>query len=148
MQPPLAERQSRPRHAARPSRRRGLRRDILCLGALVVIRIALTTAGYAAIRARMPQAAPSADSHFYARQLARRIERLARFVPRASCLTQALALQWLLARAGLASELFVGVRQDAAGRFAAHAWVSCNQRIVLGATTTRLSEFTVLAERR
>ncbi len=148
MQPPLTDRQPRPPRAATPSARRTLRRDVLCLGTLVVMRIALTLVGYAAIRARMPQPTPTTDSHFYARQLARSIERLARFVPRASCLTQALALQWLLARAGHASELFVGVRQDGAGRFAAHAWLSCNQRIVLGATTTRLSEFTVLAERR
>lgn len=148
MQPPLADRHHRLQRAGTSPGRRALRRNALCLGALIAIRIALTTAGYAAIRARLPQPGPSPDSHFYARQLARRIEHLARFVPRASCLTQALALQWLLARAGHASELFVGVRQDADGRFAAHAWVSCNQRIVLGSTTTRLSEFTVLAERR
>lgn len=125
-----------------------LRRDARCLAALVVMRIALSCAGYAAIRKRMPQAEASAQSHYYARQLARRIERLARFVPRASCLTQALALQYLLARAGHRSELQVGVRRDEDGRFLAHAWVSCNDRVVLGAATTRLSDFTPLAERR
>ncbi len=123
-------------------------RDARCLAALVVMRIALSCAGYAAIRKRMPQAKTSAQSHYYARQLARRIERLARFVPRASCLTQALALQYLLARSGHKSELQVGVRRDEAGRFLAHAWVSCNERVVLGAASTRLSDFTPLAERR
>lgn len=125
-----------------------LRRDALCLAALTVMRIALTCTGYAAIRKRMPDATASPQSHFYARQLARRIERLAQFVPRASCLTQALALQYLLARAGHACDLHVGVRRDPAGRFEAHAWVSCNGRIVLGAATTRLADFTPLAERR
>jgi hypothetical protein len=125
-----------------------VRRDALCLAALVAMRIALTCAGYAAIRKRMPKAAASPQSHYYARQLARRIEWLARFVPRASCLTQALALRYLLARAGHACELHVGVRRNPLGRFEAHAWVSCNGRIVLGAGTTRLADFTPLAERR
>ena len=125
-----------------------LRRDARCLAALAAMRIALTCSGYAAICKRMPQADASPNAHHYARQLAKRIERLAQFVPGASCLTQALALQYLLARAGHACELRVGVRRDDAGRFLAHAWVSCNDRIVLGAATTRLSDFTPLAERR
>jgi hypothetical protein len=69
-------------------------------------------------------------------------------VPGASCLTQAMALQYLLARAGHASELFVGVRQDEAGAFQAHAWLACNARTVLGAAGTRLEDFTMLAQRR
>ncbi len=125
-----------------------LRRDAACLAALAVMRIGLSTVGYNRIRAAMPAASPSPEAHFYARQLARRIERLSRFVPRASCLTQALALQYLLARAGHACELHVGVRRDDEGRFAAHAWVACNGRVVLGAAGTRLEEFTLLAERR
>jgi hypothetical protein len=129
-------------------RLRGLVDNVKCLAALAAMRLALSVAGYAAIRARMPAAATTADAHFYARQLARRIERLARMVPGASCLTQALALQWLLARAGHGCELLVGVRRDEAGRFAAHAWVVCNDRIVLGAASTRVADYTELARAR
>lgn len=125
-----------------------LRRDTMCLAALAAMRLALSVRGYAAIRAAMPAAPQTAEGHFYARQLARRITRLARFVPGASCLTRALALQYLLARAGHACELHVGVKRDAAGRFAAHVWVSCNGRIVLGAEGTRLADFTALAGAR
>lgn len=132
----------------RPAPARSLRRDLKCLAAIVAMRLALTVAGYAAIRDRMPPAPPTPDGHFYARQLARRIERLARAVPGASCLTQALALRYLLARAGHGSELHIGVRRDAAGRFAAHAWVSVNGRVVIGAAGTRLDEYTPLAEAR
>lgn len=148
MQEPAIDGQIVPLSGRLPRALRALRRDAKCLAALAAMRVALSTAGYARIRARMPQAAGRAESYFYARQLARRIERLARLVPRASCLTQAMALQWLLARSGHASELYVGVRQAPGGRFEAHAWVSCNQRIVLGAATTRLADFTPLAERR
>lgn len=133
------------RAAGVTARARGWRLDAKCLAALAAMRIALSAAGYAAVRARMPQAPASPHTHFYARQLARRIERLARLVPGASCLTQALALQWLLARAGHGCELLVGVRRDDTGRFAAHAWVACNDRIVLGAAGTRIEDFTTLA---
>lgn len=127
---------------------RALRRDAGCLAALAGMRLALWMRGYAAIRAWMPAAPPTPEGHFYARQLARRIERLARAVPAASCLTQALALQWLMARAGHGCVLHVGVRRDAAGRFEAHAWVSCNGRIVLGAAQRSLADFTPLAGAR
>jgi hypothetical protein len=133
------------RAAGVTARARAWRLDAKCLAALAAMRIALSAAGYAAVRARMPQAPASPHAQFYARQLARRIERLARLVPGASCLTQALALQWLLARAGHGCELLVGVRRDDTGRFAAHAWVACNDRIVLGAAGTRIEDFTTLA---
>lgn len=148
MQRPEINRRAALRSGRLPDVLSGFRRDAKCVFALVMMRIGISTAGYAAIRARMPHADAIPESYYYARQLARRIERLARLVPRATCLTQAMALQWLLARSGHASELFVGVRQAAGGQFEAHAWVSCNQRIVLGAATTRLADFTPLTERR
>jgi hypothetical protein len=43
-----------------------------------------------------------------------------------SCLVVSLALWWLLARQGIASELRVGVRKDG-GTFEAHAWVECGR---------------------
>jgi Transglutaminase-like superfamily len=68
----------------------------------------------------------SADS------LARAVGAVARFVPRASCLTQALAAQMLLSRAGHDSRLEIGVRKDPRERFEAHAWVVCGDRVVIG----------------
>lgn len=46
-----------------------------------------------------------------------------RRIPAASCLTQALALQCLLARAGHGSEVQIGVSRDPQTGFQAHAWV-------------------------
>jgi len=39
-----------------------------------------------------------------------------------TCLERSLALWWLLARKGIASQLRIGVRKDS-GKFQAHAWV-------------------------
>lgn len=69
----------------------------------------------------------------------------ARRVPRASCLTQALAAQLLLLRHGHRAELCVGVARDASGGFRAHAWIECGGRILVGGDTsaafTRLHAF-------
>jgi hypothetical protein len=56
----------------------------------------------------------------------------ARRIPHASCLTQALATQLLLARYGHASQLRVGVGRDGQGQFEAHAWVEVGGRTVIG----------------
>jgi len=121
--------------------------DAKCILVIVAMRVALTTVGYGAISRRLPRPAGRGDSRFWGRQVARQIERLARFVPKASCLTQALALQFILARAGHASRLQVGVREAADGTFSAHAWVTCDGVIVLGQQGTHLAEFTHIAER-
>lgn len=121
--------------------------DAKCLILIAIIRIALSTIGYSAIDRRLPRPPERSDSRFWARQVARRIERLARFVPRASCLTQALTLQYVLGRRGHASHLLIGVRQDHEGKFLAHAWVTCNGRVVLGEHDTQLAQYTRIAER-
>jgi len=48
-----------------------------------------------------------------------------RCIPMASCLTQSLALQFLLMRAGRSSQLHIGVRKDPQTVFQSHAWVEC-----------------------
>jgi hypothetical protein len=60
------------------------------------------------------------------------VEVTSRYVPRATCLTQAIAAQTLLARRGYRSQLRIGVARDRDGSFIAHAWVEHEGRIVLG----------------
>jgi hypothetical protein len=87
-----------------------------------------------AILARMDTAPPllrprngaSAD------EIAGAVRRASRFVPHASCLTQALAAQALLRWSGISSGLHIGVAKDDAGRLEAHAWVESNGSIVIG----------------
>ena len=56
----------------------------------------------------------------------------ARFVPKASCLTQALALKSMLAKAGYDSTLRIGVNPALSGRFSAHAWIERNGEVLIG----------------
>jgi hypothetical protein len=69
---------------------------------------------------------------------------VSRCIPRATCLTQAVAIQPLLARAGHASRLEIGVAKDA-GDFQAHAWVVCDGRVIIGGPdVTRYSRLMTL----
>ena len=65
--------------------------------------------------------------------IAEAVRSAARFVPAASCLTQALAAEVLLARAGHPAEVHLGVARGDGGDIEAHAWVESYGRVVLGA---------------
>ena len=55
-----------------------------------------------------------------------------RYVPRATCLAQALATQALLRRAGCPARLQLGAARSERGQFEAHAWVESRGRVVIG----------------
>ena len=55
-----------------------------------------------------------------------------RHVPRATCLTQALAAQVLLARRGCPARLSIGVAKSQEGQLEAHAWVESEGRVLIG----------------
>lgn len=60
------------------------------------------------------------------------VRRVSKYVPGASCLTQALATQVLLTRRGQISNLRIGVNKDVEGDFKAHAWVESEGKIIIG----------------
>jgi Transglutaminase-like superfamily len=64
-------------------------------------------------------------------RLAWTVQTTARSIPKASCLTQALAAQILLERAGERPELHFGVTTDR-GEFEAHAWLELHGRPIVG----------------
>lgn len=55
-----------------------------------------------------------------------------RYVARANCLTQGLAVQLLLEREGYPARLQIGVARSAEGWLRAHAWVESQGKIVVG----------------
>lgn len=64
-------------------------------------------------------------------RLAWAVQVAARRIPGASCLTQAMALQWLLVRTGRAASLQIGVAKDSRHGFESHAWVECEGQALL-----------------
>ena len=69
-------------------------------------------------------------------RLAWSVRTAARCVPKATCLTQAMALQRLLAQAGGTSQLEIGVAKEGA-QFEAHAWVTSAGRVLIGGGDVR-----------
>lgn len=83
-------------------------------------------------RPAAPGALPPAAAEALANRVAWAIPRAAARLPwRADCWVQAMAAQAWLARAGVATEVVIGVRQDRGG-FEAHAWLRRGDRIVTG----------------
>jgi hypothetical protein len=68
--------------------------------------------------------------------VARAVSRAARRVPRATCLTQAIAASVMLGRRGVPAAIRFGAARDGSGRFVAHAWVESAGRIVIGGVTS------------
>jgi len=118
------------------------------IGATVVaVRIGLSLVGLHGVRRWMlPPTAPRVADDRVARQLCRRTQVAANFIPFASCLTRALACQILLARRGLSSTLCLGVRPGRDGAMLAHAWLVSGNDAVAGAERGEARLFTLLAE--
>jgi hypothetical protein len=57
-----------------------------------------------------------------------------RYVPGATCLTQALSTQILLGRNRRAGQVHIGVARDAKLGFRAHAWVESQGKVLIGKT--------------
>jgi hypothetical protein len=70
-------------------------------------------------------------NRYSADQLSSAVRAASRYVPHATCLTQAVVLHILLRGEGLQSTIRIGVRKDA-GHFEAHAWVESQERVVIG----------------
>lgn len=106
---------------------------------LVAFRLGLWCVPYRLLR-RAAEASPRDPAAPVAADLpakiALNIGRLARFIPEATCLTQALTAHMLLRRGGYRPTLQLGVARNDQGTFQAHAWVECNSRIVVGGMAT------------
>jgi Transglutaminase-like superfamily len=98
---------------------------------LPLISISLRWRGFRSTKAFLeqflsaPYGSQNADAQVRAVLIAKIVHASARNgIGDPTCLEISLALWWLLARQGIASELRVGIRKDG-GTFEAHAWVEC-----------------------
>jgi hypothetical protein len=81
---------------------------------------------------RGPRAASRRIAELPVDRLAWAVQVAARRIPGASCLVQALALQWVLARAGQGAIIHVGVANHGADAFESHAWLEHCGKILVG----------------
>lgn len=118
-----------------------------CLGVVLMFRVGLSLLSYNKLRRLLPVPVPNrAADPADLQRVAWGVRNAARLVPLASCLTQALAAQFLLARAGHDCVLRIGVAQDESGKFTAHAWLLSADRLVVGGTSASLARYTHLTD--
>lgn len=112
-------------------------RDLLTrtMPLVLAVRIALWLLPSRVIVRRVQRAsarvAMAGRRHHTPDSIAWAVDAAARRIPRASCLTQAVAAQYLLRRNGHVSELRIGVARGSDG-FRAHAWIEQGGRILVG----------------
>ena len=104
-----------------------------CLLVVAAVRLGLTLFSYNRLRRMVTQLdAPHEASIGDLRRVAWGVAAAARLVPYASCLTQALSGQYILARQGNASKIRIGIERDTGTQLKAHAWLMSGNHIVLG----------------
>lgn len=113
---------------------------------LAVIRVTLTLRSYRPVVNHIASVSPHGTRSIPLPLLAWAVERMARFVPHASCLTQALALRYLAAREGEPCSIRIGVKNREGAAFEAHAWVMAGGDVIIGGKKERVEEFTPLID--
>jgi len=111
-----------------------------CLLVVAAVRLGLTLLSYNQIRrmvTRLDAQQPAGIGDL--RRVAWGVAAAARLVPYASCLTQALSGQYLLARQGNASKIRIGIERDTGTQLKAHAWLMSGDQIVLGGSIDRFA---------
>jgi hypothetical protein len=115
--------------------RLSLAEQILLLRALFLvsaIRLGLLLLPFRALQRFAQRPGRKSNTRYSSGQYVWAVRAVSRYVPGATCLTQALAAQRLLTRSGHASRIEIGVRKDEQRRFLAHAWVVSGDQIVIG----------------
>jgi hypothetical protein len=120
----------------------------LFLFALVVVvgvRLGLTLLSYKRLQTIVPRACGGEAPMAYAKTIAVAVSRAARLIPKATCLTQAVSAQYMLACRGYISTIRIGVAQDGA-TISAHAWLLSGSTVVLGGGETSLLQYRIITD--
>lgn len=121
---------------------------LLFLDALIVlaaVRMALSFSSYRAIEKRIAKPRTPKPGVGPGR-IAWAVRNMAPVVPGATCLTQALTAQHLMAKAGFASKIRIGVAKDEAGKVTAHAWLVHEDKVVIGGADHDLAKYAAIAD--
>jgi hypothetical protein len=111
------------------SERRLLLQTVWVVG---TIRAALWLFPFSTVQERATRASNKVRQSYPVGRVIWSVRAVSRCVPAATCLTQAMAAQFLLARSGHISRVQIGVAKDDSRGFEAHAWLVCGDEILLG----------------
>jgi hypothetical protein len=114
---------------------------------VAAIRLGLWVLPFRAVQRFAFKARAKKQSRYSVEQFIWAVRATSRCVPRATCLTQALAAQTLLSRAGYNPQVKIGVAKNEKKLFEAHAWLVLGDDVLIGGTEVeRYTALTVLEE--
>lgn len=126
--------------------RRHHRALIAAFFVLLVARIGLTFGSYRSVQGWTDRYARPDRRPAQIPVLVWSITHCAKLIPGATCLTQALALRYLMLRAGEDCTIRIGVRETVDRPFDAHAWVIHQGRALIGGSEQDLKTFKPLVD--
>ncbi len=110
---------------------------------VLVFRIGLFIFPYRKLKNWVPAASGAKGSELQLWLAMWAVDHTARLIPKATCLTQALAAQYLCARGGRETHIRIGVIRDGTS-MRAHAWLVEDERVLIGGAEENLEHFTTL----
>ncbi len=119
---------------------------IKCWGLLIVIRVTLTLKSYLPILHSIQTLKGTNDHYRHPLLFVWAVKKAALFVPKASCLTQALAVKWLMKRADKDGQLCIGVMNNPRFGFKAHAWVVYRDAVIIGGDDSNFGEYSAIID--
>jgi len=111
-----------------------------------MVRVGLSTIGYRRVDDLLSRFHRAKSKPVDLGKIAWGVSSAARFVPHASCLTQAVAGRFLLARRGQPSTIRIGVDSNSPKSLKAHAWLISGKAIVLGGPGLDATSFVHLVD--
>lgn len=121
----------------------------LSLIVVLIVRLGLWLTRYQRLRAALVRPCPpdpQPGRRVTVARIAHAVERIARLVPDASCLTQTISCQAILSWKGIPSTITMGLKKDGEGALKAHAWLSWNGQVVLEGNEGTLLDFTKILD--
>jgi hypothetical protein len=121
-----------------------LQRTLILVAA---IRVALWILPFRVVQRFTFKARKTKHSKYSVEQFIWAVRATSRYVPRATCLTQAMTAQTLLLRAGYNPKVKIGVAKNDKKLFEAHAWLVLEGQVLIGGTEVeRFTALTVFEE--
>jgi Transglutaminase-like superfamily len=114
---------------------------------VAAVRVGLWVLPFRIVQRFTFKARKKSHSPYSVEQVIWAVRATSRYVPRATCLTQAMAAQTLLLRAGYNPKVKIGVAKNHNKLFEAHAWLVLGDQVLIGGTEVgRYTALTVLEE--
>jgi hypothetical protein len=99
---------------------------------IVAVRLGLSTLPFRAVRQMTMYRVTATGSEYSVEEIVWAIRAVSRYVPKATCLVQALVVQRFLMASGHRCRLRLGVAKDVVRGFQSHAWVESGDRVAIG----------------